>query len=140
MISKKFVFASVIAATVFGLSACERPADVASRNISRAADNFEIFRRIVFYNGITDKYILLIEGFCSLGNYDPAKILTVTCKTKDGYEKHFLGLSDNVTFVAEQLKPADVSTYHTRVMFRPQTLIPDVQVDTNANEMMKDRY
>lgn len=51
------------------LAACERPADVASRNLSYAADRFEVIRRIVFFNGITDKYLMSIEGLCSLGKY-----------------------------------------------------------------------
>ena len=48
------------------LAGCERDADVASRNLSVAADMFEINRRIVFYNGITGEYMLVIEGLCAL--------------------------------------------------------------------------
>ena len=115
---------------------CDQPADVASRNLSTAADNFEIVRRIVFYNGITDSYMLTIEGMCSLGNYDSAKQLTVTCKTGvDAYKKHFLGLSDNVTYFVEQLDPAKVSTYHYRGVFRPQTILPDVDFQGDTNEL-----
>ena len=132
----------VVFVVVFGvaLSGCEKPADVASRNISTAADNFEVNRRVVFYNGITDRYILEIEGLCSLGNNDGPKELTVTCKTgPSAYKKHFLGLSDNVTFVAEQLEPSDVSTYHYRVMFQPQTIIPDVDFRGSTDELTTDR-
>lgn len=112
------------------LAGCSRPADVASRNLSVAADNFEISRRVVFYNGVTGDYILTIEGLCSLGNFDSAGQLTVTCKTgPNDYKKHFLGLSDNVTFFAEQIRQAAVDTYHYRVMFRPQTILPDVDLD-----------
>lgn len=115
---------------------CDQPADVASRNLSTAADNFEIVRRIVFYNGITDSYMLTIEGMCSLGNYDSAKQLTVTCKTgSDQYKKHFLGLSDNVTYFVEQLDPAKVSTYHYRVVFRPQAILPDIDFQGDMNEL-----
>lgn len=115
-------------------------ADVASRNISLAADNFEIDRRVVFYNGITSEYILTIEGKCSLGNNDPAGKLTVTCKTgADRYKKHFLGLSDNVTFFAEQVEGADVSAYHYRVVFKPQAIIPDIDFRGDAGELTTDR-
>lgn len=129
----------IVASIAFALSACDdRPADVASRNLSMAADNFEIVRRIVFYNGITDSYILTIEGLCSLGNFDSAGQLSVTCKTGPStYKKHFLGLSDNVTFFAEQLEVADVSTFHYRVMFRPQTIIPDVDFQSDARELLR---
>jgi|SRR5687768_883761 len=112
------------------LGACQRPADVASYNLSQAADNFQVNRRIVFFNGITDKYLLTIEGLCSLGNNDKPRELTVTCKTgANTYKKHFLGLSDNVSFIAEQIEDQSVSTYHYRVVFRPQTIIPDVGLD-----------
>lgn len=119
----------VVTALLLGvaLSACSSDADVASDNLSQAADNFEIQRRIVFYNGITDKYIFEVEGLCSLGNNDPAGELTVTCKTGPGqFKKHFLGLSDNVTYFAEQLEPGSVSTYHYRVVFKPEQIVPDV--------------
>lgn len=111
------------------VASCGREADVASRNLSQAADMFEVNRRIVFYNGITDSYMLTIEGLCSLGNNDSAGQLTVTCKTGPGeYKKHFLGLSDNVTYFVEQLEAAKVSTYHYRVIFKPSVIIPDLDV------------
>ena len=110
------------------LTACS-DADVASKNLSKAADNFEVSRRIVFYNGVTGDYILVIEGLCALGNEDPAKKLTVTCKQGDGkYKKHFLGLSDNVTFFAEQIESSTVDPYHYRVIFKPQSVIPDIEI------------
>ena len=106
----------LVIALVVLLAGCSSDADVASYNISKSADMFEITRRIVFYNGITGTYILTIEGRCSLGNFDSTGELTVTCKTgPDAYKKHFLGLSDNVTFFAEQLASTDVSVYHYRV-------------------------
>lgn len=115
-------------------------ADVASSNISKAADQFEINRRIVFYNGITDTYILTVEGLCSLGNFDSAGELSVTCKTGPReYKKHYLGLSDNVTFFAEQLEAADVSAYHYRVIFKPQTIIPDIDFVGDGSELTTNR-
>lgn len=128
---KKLLLSTGLAfALLVGLTACERPADVASRNLSLAADNFQIVRRIVFYNGITDSYMLTIEGLCSLGNDDKAGSVTITCKTgANEYKKHFLGLSDNVTYFVEQLEAADVSTYQYKVIFRPLTIVPDIGID-----------
>lgn len=138
----KFTFLklAIVAALPIALSACN-PADVASANLSKAADNFEVSRRIVFYNGITDTYMLSIEGLCSLGNNDSAGQLTVTCKTgPDEFKKHFLGLSDNVTYFVEQLDAASVSTFHYRVMFRPQTIIPDVDFQGDLGELTTNRH
>lgn len=126
---KKILSLFILLGLIIGLTACT-DADVASRNLSEAADNFEINRRVVFYNGITDTYLLSIEGRCSLGNNDDrSKQVTVTYKTGDNqYKKHFLGLSDNVTYFAEQLESVNVSAYHYRVTFKPQTILPDIDL------------
>jgi len=117
---------------LFAVTGCSSDADIASENISKAADNFEIQRRIIFINGITDKYLLEIEGRCSLGNFDAERELTVTCKVGDGaFKKHFLGLSDNVTYVVEQLDAAKVSEYHYRVIFKPEAILPDIDLRTS---------
>lgn len=121
---------AIAATTIMGallLTGCGADADVASHNLSKAADNFEIQRRIVFFNGITDKYLLTIEGACSLGNKDTAKKLSVTCKVGKGeYKKHFLGLSDNVSYFVEQTDAAKVSKDHYRITFKPSSVIPDI--------------
>ncbi len=115
------------------LAGCSGRADVASRNLSEAADNFEIMRRIVFYNGITDTYMLTIEGYCALGNNDQPKQRTITCMTgPNEYKKHFLGLSDNVTYFAEQIKAENVSTYQYKVIFRPSTIVPNISADVGG--------
>jgi hypothetical protein len=112
------------------LVACERDADVASRNLSYAADQFQIMRRVVFYNGITDSYMLTIEGLCSLGNNDTRGSLTVTCKVGEGeYKKHFLGLSDNVTYFVEQLEGSAASVKRYKVSFKPSTILPDIDLN-----------
>jgi hypothetical protein len=123
---KKILLAT---AMLLGLAACEKDADVASRNISYAADQFEINRRIVFFNGITDTYLMTIEGYCALGNADGPRELTVTCKTGPGmFKKYFLGLSDNVSYFADQLEPAPTGVYRTKVIFKPLSILPDIEV------------
>lgn len=131
----KLILASVLAAAA--LAGCQADADVASRNLSKAADMFEIQRRVVFYNGITGDYILEIQGLCSLGNSDTAQRMSVTCKTgPTEFKKHFLGLSDNVTFFAEQITPSKESVFHYRVIFKPQTIIPDIDARGSATELL----
>ena len=108
---------------------CARDADVASHNLSYEADNFNLQRRVVFYNGITGEYMLVVEGLCSIGYDSMDKQLELTCKTgPDTYKKHFLGLSDNVTYFVEQLEPKAVDKYHYKVMFKPASILPDIDV------------
>ncbi|WP_280346522.1 hypothetical protein [Nocardia neocaledoniensis] len=107
------------------LAGCSSDADVVSENLSKESDQFKIDRRVVFFNGITDKYLLSIEGKCSIK--DANNQLEVTCKTGDDeYKKHFLGLSDNVSYFVEQLEAVEVSRYHYKVIFKPEAIIPDV--------------
>lgn len=125
----KLTVAALLTASALSLGGCDRDADVASRNLSAAADNFEINRRVVFYNGITGEYILQIEGLCSLGNSDTSKRMSVTCKVGPAsYKKHFLGLSDNVTFFAEQVDAAKTSVYFYRVVFKPSIILPAIEI------------
>ena len=122
---KKIIGLLLVAALV----GCSKEADVASKNMSVAADMFEVNRRVVFYNGITGEYMLTVEGLCALGNWDKHKELSITCKVgPSAYKKHFLGLSDNVTYFVEQLDPNKVSVHHYRVTFKPSTIIPDIRV------------
>jgi hypothetical protein len=119
----------VLFAIIVVLAGCS-DARVASKNLSKAADMFEITRRVVFYNGITGGYMLEVVGRCSINADSVDNQLELTCK--DGpasYKKHFLGLSDNVTYFAEQLQPTDVSVYHYRIIFKPQTIIPDIDLE-----------
>lgn len=123
----------LVAAILGTLAGCDNDARVASRNLSQAADNFEINRRIVFFNGITDSYLLSIEGRCAFEVESGGQKVAVTCKLgPNAYKKHTLGLSDNVSFFSEQLDSADVSVYHYRVVFKPQTILPDVDFKGDA--------
>jgi hypothetical protein len=126
---KKLLMISIGVMTLL-LSACTE-ADTVSENLSKDADSFKIQRKIVFFNGITDKYLLTIEGLCSL-NTDSAKKLTVTCKVGDGqYKKHYLGLSDNVSYFVEQTDAKYEDGYHYKVIFRPESIVPDIDLQTS---------
>ena len=126
---KKKIIALLIGITA--LTACTE-ADTVSHNLSKDADTFKVERRVVFFNGITDKYLLSIEGLCSIN--EDGKQLEVTCKIgKDKYKKHFLGLSDNVSYFVEQTDAEYADAYHYKVLFRPEQIIPDVELQTSQD-------
>lgn len=132
---KKLILTGLVAIMAMtGLTACESSeADTVSHNLSKSADSFQVQRRIVFLNGITDKYLLSIEGLCSFES--SAKKVSVTCKVGDGqYKKHTLGLSDNVTFFSEQTDAKYEDAFHYKVIFRPETIIPDVDLQTSMDK------
>jgi hypothetical protein len=127
-----------LAAGVAGLAGCDvRQSEVVSQNLSEAADNFQIDRRIVFYNSITNTYMLEIEGKCSIkpGQNTPGEI-AVICKTgPDSYKKHYLAQSNNVTYFMEQVDGANVSAFNYAVTFNPQSIVPDVIVQGSAKDL-----
>jgi outer membrane biogenesis lipoprotein LolB len=105
---KTLKIATFAVLALFALTACSSDADVASQNLSQDADQFKIARRVVFLNGITDKYILSV-------------------KLPNGqYIKHSEGLSDNVTWFSQQLDGVDVSTVQYRLIFKPEVLLPNI--------------
>lgn len=124
-LNKALASAGMVVVLGLGATACmDDDATVASENVSKAADNFEVQRRIVAFNGITDKYLMVIEGACSIK--DEGNQLEIICKTGvNEYKKSFLGLSDNVSYYVEQGAPIKASAYHYRVTFKPQALLPN---------------
>ena len=124
---KKLLACVVAGVALLVTAGCSTDADVVNKNISQDADNFKIPRRIVFINGITDKYLLEITGFCSVDSGNPAQ-LTVTCAKDGGYIRNYLGKGDNVTWTVEQLDPAKVSPNFYQYTFKPETIIPDIEL------------
>ena len=130
-ISRKLI-ATIVAMLLaaVSLAACANDSETVSHNLSQDADNFKVHRRVVFFNGITDKYLLSIEGYCSIT--DEGNQLEVTCKVGEStYKKHCLGLSDNVSYFVEQLEPIESDPYHYKVVFKPETIVPDVEPHTS---------
>lgn len=130
---RTFIYGLLTVATIsLSLTACSSDADVVSENLSKDADNFKVLRRVTLYNGITDKYIVTVEGFCSLGNHDTADKVSVTCKVPgaepNGYIKNIYTRSDNTTIITEQLDARNVSKSHYKVIFKPSEVIPDIDV------------
>lgn len=116
------------------LIACNSEADTVSYNLSKDADEFRITRRVVFYNSITDTYILEMVGNISINIDSADRQLEVTAKIgPDQYQKHFLGLSDNVTYTVEQIGTADVNPYKYKLIFKPESIIP-IEFEYKAGE------
>ena len=127
MIFARVMIAVFLTTCLVLMGGCQSDAEVASHNISKAAGNFELNRRIVFYNGITGEYMLIIEGLYSQNNYSGS--VSITCKTgPEEYKRHFLGLSDNVTYHIEQVDSTSTDVYFYRVVFKPSTIIPNTDL------------
>lgn len=117
-----------IGALALLLVGCDSDASKVSENLSTAADQFEVQRHIVGVNGITDTVLFEVEGRCSIQRDGD---LVVTCKHgPDDYRKHFVGLSDNVTFISTQLEGVDADQYRTRIILKPENIVPNFDLVT----------
>jgi hypothetical protein len=130
-------FAKIALATVMligggSLAACDNDADVANKNLSTDADNFKVYRRVVFYNAILNKYVMIIEGWCSVDFSDPNKQSTI-CRVGGTEDKPLvmrngMSKSDNVFCFYTQLQPNGVSANHYKIVLKPEAVIPDFEV------------
>ena len=131
------IVASAVVAGVALTGCTADDSDVVDKNITKAAKNFEVQRRIVVFNNITDKILLQVEGRC---NVDPSgNRIFFTCKVADGtgpdsYVRNQAYVGDNVTTIIEQGEPIKVSAYQYRVTYKPQTVIPDVDFRGSMDE------
>ena len=112
----------VMVCLVSVLTGCTAADDV-NYNLSQAADNFEVVRKITVYNARTDMIIMEMEGLMSLSNNSTSE-LVVTCKTgEDEYKKNYVYLNDYVIYVVEDITGTVTDPYHYKIHF--YTAVPD---------------
>lgn len=134
----------VVVLSFLGLSliSCTTEADKASLNTSTAADNFEIPRKITYFNLMSNQVIWEKTGYCSLGNADTSGQRSITCKekNKEGKEVYTKDMFSNgplVSYTVEQMEPAAVSGARSEIIFRPNTLIPSVTIDNSTTPALE---
>lgn len=129
---KKALAAVLTALTlILGVTACQSDAKTASDNLSKAADQFEVQRKIVGINTRSGDYLFYVEGRCSI---ERSGDLIVTCKQgPNDFRKHYIGSATDVAWIATQMDPVDVSVYHTRIVLKPEGLIPAIDLQTSAS-------
>jgi hypothetical protein len=135
MSGRKIAVCAGIAALAF--AGCQSKADKVADNISKEAENFNVQRKIVGINGITDKVLFEVEGRCSLetANSALAGTLEVTCKHgPNDFRKHYIDQADNITFISTQIEGLDVSEYRTKIILKPENLVPDFDLMTGESE------
>ena len=126
---KKKIYAVIIGVlllvSVFTLTGCERQADIVSYNLSQEADNFNVVRQVTVINCIQGDVIFQMTGRLSITADTADNQLEIIVEAKKGlYQKHFIGLSDNVTYTVEQLEVENVSNYNYVLNFNPKMWLP----------------
>lgn len=127
---KKLVGVLVLSGTmIFGLTGCTE-ADRVSQNLSQEADSFNVVRQLTVINCIEGDILFQMTGKMSITADTSDNQLEIIVEDEDGsYSKHFVGLSDNVTYVVEQISSKHVSKYKYTLNYNPKMWIP-VNVET----------
>lgn len=130
-VKNKFTMLIVVLTIVFLISGCTESSRVES-NLSKEADNFNIVRQLTVMNCIKGDVLFQMSGKMSITADVDDNQLEIIVENEDGsYVKHFVGLSDNVTYVIEDLNLGknDVEKYKYTLNFNPNMWIP-TEVET----------
>ena len=106
------------------LVGCDTQAARVSYNISQEADNFNIVRQLTVINCIEGDVLFQMTGNMSIEADNVDKQLEIVVENDGKYQKHFIGLSDNVTYVVEDLGSTDVSKYKYTLNYNPNMWVP----------------
>lgn len=122
---KKFFTVMLMVFMLGCLSGCSTEAERVSYNISQQADNFNTVRQITVINCLQGDVVFQMAGKMSINADVADNQLEVTVEDEYGrYKKHFIGLSDNVTYVVEDITDGDVDKYKYTLNFNPKMWIP----------------
>lgn len=124
---KKILAFGVALSVMLGMVGCST-AHTVNHNLSKDANEFNIYRKITVTNARTDTVMLQAEGYMALGN-NSSNELVVTIKTGDDqYYKDYIYLNDWTCYVMEQTEPKGIDKYHYELVFYPERLIPDIEI------------
>lgn len=123
---KKKLLAVLLSLSVMcGVYGCSTAYTV-NHNLSKEANEFNVYRRITVTNARTDTIMLQAEGYMSLTNNESNE-LVITVKTgEDTYFKDYIYLNDWTCYVMEQIEPNSTDKYHYKLVFYPKRLVPDI--------------
>lgn len=121
----------VLLSAGMALTGCTSDAQTVSDNLSTKADQFGVERQIVVQSTITNQYILEVTGRCSV--LPTGKQLPIICEIGKGkYIKDIVGVSDNTTWSVQQITAQGVSKYHYEYIFKPTSILPTIDVETQG--------
>ena len=123
---KIFAMFLIILVLIGCMTGCSEASNV-NHNLSQAADNFQVVRKITVYNARTDLIIMEMEGLMSLSNTSTSE-LVVTCMTgPNQYKKNYIYLNEYVIYVGEDITGTVSDPYHYKIHF--YTALPDIDIN-----------
>ena len=123
---KIFAMFFIILVLIGCMTGCSEASNV-NHNLSQAADNFQVVRKITVYNARTDLIVMEMEGLMSLSNTSTSE-LVVTCMTgPNQYKKNYIYLNEYVIYVVEDITGTVTDPYHYKIHF--YTALPNIDIN-----------
>ena len=124
---KKAICILACTALAVTLAACSTEAERVSYNLSQQADSFNDIRQVTVINCLQGDVLFQMTGKMSITADTADNQLEIVVEDENGeYKKHFIGLSDNVTYVVEDVTTGDVNQYKYTLNFNPKMWLPEV--------------
>ena len=118
----KYLLVTFVA--ILFLAGCSK-ADRVSHNLSREADDLNITRKVTVINGVTNQIIFQATGQMSIEYVPERKQLNIIALDEKGeYKKHIVGISDNVSYMVEDVTGTKGVDTKYRMYFNPDMIIP----------------
>ena len=112
---------------VMALTGCSTEAERVSYNLSQQADNFNDIRQVTVINCLQGDVLFQMTGKMSITADTEDNQLEIVVEDENGeYKKHFIGLSDNVTYVVEDVTSKDVNQYKYTLNFNPKMWLTEI--------------
>ena len=127
---KKTAIVLILILCIFVLASC-RQADNVRENLKREADDFNIRRRITVLNTRTDKPLMQITGLIAISVDDDGDLNITIEKAPNEYVLNYAHLSQDTTYIVEQIETKEVNKYQYEIKFYPTQLISgwfDIQI------------
>lgn len=124
-----------VVAGLLALTGCSTDAQKVSENLSTEADQFKVVRRIVVTNTWNGETLWEATGRCSIdiGRPDVLVLICLEDEVAGLYKKHYLSTGGgNISWASTQLESANVSRYHTTIVFKPQNIVPNVDISVGV--------
>ena len=119
---KKILVIGMLIALMFVLAGCTQ-SEVVTHNLRKEAEEFNIRRRITALNTRTDKPLMQITGLLSI-DVDSDGDLNITVEKAPGeYILNYVHLSQDTTYLVEQIETTEVNKYKYEIILYPQRLI-----------------
>ena len=126
---KKTLIISILAicTTLTIFTGCTQ-SEIVSQNLSKEADSFNVVRELTVINAIQGDVLFTMVGKLSVETSE-GKLYVIVEDENGNYQKHIIGLSDNITYVLEQKDFKNVENYKYTLNYNPKMWIP-VNVET----------